>query len=119
MGLKKIAAIPLHQITSQANNLRELIISLANDLRVILISLAELIVRVRNIKEFKDEEQLKIAYGSLHLYAPLAHRMGLYNLKTELEDVSLSIIEPAAYSEIEHKLKETARRRNRIIREFI
>ena len=119
IGLKKIAALPLHQITSQANNFRELIISLANDIRVILISLAELIVRVRNINSFKNEEQLKIAYGSLHLYAPLAHRMGLYNLKTELEDVALSIIETAAYSEIEHKLKETARRRNRIIREFI
>jgi GTP diphosphokinase / guanosine-3',5'-bis(diphosphate) 3'-diphosphatase len=118
-GLKKIAAIPLYQITSQASNLRELIISLANDIRVILISLAEFIVKARNIKGFKDEDQLKIAYGSLHLYAPLAHRMGLYALKTELEDIALSIIEPASYIDIDHKLKETARRRNRIIREFI
>jgi guanosine-3',5'-bis(diphosphate) 3'-pyrophosphohydrolase len=118
-GLRKIDAIPLHQITSQANNFRELIISLANDVRVILINLAELIIRVRNINNFKDEEQLKIAYGSLHLYAPLAHRMGLYSLKTELEDTALSIIEPASYHEIDTKLKETARRRNRYIREFI
>jgi guanosine-3',5'-bis(diphosphate) 3'-pyrophosphohydrolase len=118
-GLRKIASIPLHQITSQANNFRELIISLANDVRVILISLAELIVRVRNIASYKEEEKLKIAYGSLHLYAPLAHRMGLYNLKTELEDFALSVLEPSSYLEIDNKLKETARKRNRFIREFI
>ncbi len=118
-GLRKISSIPLHQITSQANNFRELIISLANDVRVILISLAELIVRVRSIAAYKEDDQLKIAYGSLHLYAPLAHRMGLYSLKTELEDFALSVLEPSSYLDIENRLKETARKRNKYIREFI
>jgi GTP diphosphokinase / guanosine-3',5'-bis(diphosphate) 3'-diphosphatase len=118
-GFRKINSIPLHQIASQASDLRELIVSLANDVRVILIKLAEFVVSARHISNFKDEDQLKLAYGSMHLYAPLAHRLGLYKLKTELEDIALSIIEPDSYLDIDTKLKETARRRNRFIREFI
>ena len=118
-GIKAISSIPLHQTSSQAGNFRELIISLARDVRVILIRLADLLVSMRNLERFNPDEQLKLAFESMHLYAPLAHRLGLYNIKTELEDKALSILEPGAYQMIGQKMKESARKRNRYIRDFI
>ncbi len=118
-GLKAISAIPLHQTSAQAENFRKLIISLARDIRVILIRLSDLIVRTRNISEYSKEDQLRLAYESMQVYAPLAHRLGLYSIKTELEDKALSILEPEAYHSIEQKLRESARKRNKFIKEFI
>jgi GTP diphosphokinase / guanosine-3',5'-bis(diphosphate) 3'-diphosphatase len=118
-GLQKISSIPLHQKTVQAGNLRELIISLARDVRVILIRLVDILVCVRKSEKYSSEEQLKLAFESLYLYAPLAHRLGLYNIKTELEDKALMITEPEAYHQIDQKIKDSARKRNRFIKEFI
>ena len=84
-----------------------------------LIKLADRLHNMRTLDYMKREKQLKIASETVWVYAPLAHRMGLYNIKTELEDLSMKYLEPEAYKDIAHKLSETKRERTRYINEFI
>ncbi|NPA42766.1 MAG: bifunctional (p)ppGpp synthetase/guanosine-3',5'-bis(diphosphate) 3'-pyrophosphohydrolase [Chlorobi bacterium] len=118
-GLTKIKKLPKDKDFSiQAENFRKLILTLNEDVRVILIKIADRLHNMRTMDSMPRHKQEKIASETLYIYAPLAHRMGLYQIKTELEDLSLKYIDPEAYDEIVRKLKETEEDRRRYIEKF-
>ena len=117
-GFSKISGIESMQSSYQAENFRKLLMSLADDIRVILIKLVERLEYMRNLDRVAEKDRLPLASETYFLYAPLAHRLGLYNLKSELEDLALKHLDPDQYEVIETKLKQTAASRNRLIREF-
>ena len=90
-----------------------------SDPRVILIKLADRLHNMRTLDSVKREKQLKISSETVYIYAPLAHRMGLYNIKSEMEDLSMKYMESETYKSIAKKLQETKRERNRYINDFI
>jgi guanosine-3',5'-bis(diphosphate) 3'-pyrophosphohydrolase len=118
-GLTKISGIFDLNSSIQAENFRKLLLTLNDDIRVILIKLADRLHNMRTLDSLKREKQLKIASETMFLYAPLAHRMGLYAMKTEMEDLSLKYTEPEMYKEIAHKLQEKKRERAKFISDFI
>src|ERR1700759_169043 len=118
-GLTKISNVVDVNASRQAENFKKILLTLTDDPRVILIKLADRLHNMRTLDSMKREKQLKIASETVYVYAPLAHRMGLYNIKTELEDLSMKYLEPDAYKEIAQKLSETKRERSRYINEFI
>lgn len=103
---------------SQAENFRKLLLTMASDLRVILVKLAERVYLMRNLSLFSKQEQITVSSETVYLYAPLGHRLGLYKLKSELEDWAMRYLNPDVYQNIEKKLQETEAERNRFIREF-
>ena len=117
-GFSKISGIESMQASYQAENFRKLLLSLAEDVRVILIKLVERLDFMRNLERVEEKERLPLASETYFLYAPLAHRLGFYNLKTELEDLSVKYLEPEQYNQLTEKLRQTASSRNRLIREF-
>lgn len=118
-GLTKISNVIDVNASKQAENFKKILLTLTDDPRVILIKLADRLHNMRTLDSMKREKQLKIASETVYVYAPLAHRMGLYNIKTELEDLAMKYMEPEAYREIARKLAETRRERTRYINEFI
>lgn len=120
-GLTKISTVleETNTSTKQAENFKKILLTLAEDPRVILIKLADRLHNMRTLDSMSREKQLKIASETAFIYAPLAHRLGLYNIKTELEDLSLKFTEPEVYFDIAQKLKESKRERTRYINEFI
>ena len=118
-GLTKISNVMDTNTSQQAENFKKILLTLTDDPRVILIKLADRLHNMRTLDYMKREKQLKIASETIWVYAPLAHRMGLYNIKTELEDLSMKYLEPEAYREIAQRLSETKRERSRYINEFI
>jgi len=119
-GLTKISGIfEQPGISLQAENFKKILMTLSDDVRVILIKLADRLHNMRTLDSVLPEQQLKIASETAYLYAPLAHRMGLYNIKTELEDLSLKYTEPEIYNTITQKLKESEPERQRFINKFI
>lgn len=118
-GLTKISNIVDVNASQQAENFRKILLTLTDDPRVILIKLADRLHNMRTLDSMKLEKQLKISSETIYVYAPLAHRMGLYNIKTELEDLSMKYLEPQTYKEIAQKLSETKRERTKFINEFI
>jgi len=104
---------------SQAENMRNLILTLATDFRVILVKLAERLFLMRRMDELNEQDQIALASEARVIYSPLAHRLGLYRVMSEMEDLSMSVLEKEAYQEIDSKLKANAERRNRFIAEFI
>jgi len=120
-GLTKIATVleETNTSTQQAENFKKILLTLTDDPRVILIKLADRLHNMRTLGSMKKEKQLKIASETAFIYAPLAHRLGLYNIKTEMEDLSLKYTEPDTYFTIARKLKETKKQRNRYIQSFI
>ncbi len=118
-GLTKIANVIDVSGSQQAENFKKILLTLTDDPRVILIKLADRLHNMRTMDSMKREKQLKISSETVYVYAPLAHRMGLYNIKTEMEDLSMKYLEPEAYREIARKLAETRRERTRYINEFI
>jgi len=118
-GLTKITGIFEQTGTSQqAENFRKMLLTLSDDVRVILIKLADRLHNMRTLDSMPPEKQLKIASETAYLFAPLAHRLGLYAIKTELEDLSLKYTEPEVYNTIFEKLKETEHERRRFINKF-
>ncbi len=103
----------------QAEYFKHMIIALAEDMRVILIKLADRLHNMRTLDAMPRDKQLKIASETLTLIAPLAYRMGLYNIKTELEDLSLKYTEPEVYHHLQAQLEETSTDRDRLINRFI
>lgn len=103
----------------QAENFKKVLSTLNSDVRVVLIKMADRLHNMRTLGSMKREKQLKIASETSYIYAPLAHRLGLYKLKTEFMDLCLKILEPSFYQEIARKLQETKRSRNHYINEFI
>jgi GTP pyrophosphokinase len=118
-GLTKIPEVFDENASIQAENFRKMILTISDDLRVVLIKLADRLHNMRTLGSMRADKQLKIASETKFLYAPLAHRLGLYSVKTELEDLSMIYCEPDVYKEIETKLKSTADVRNRFIRRFM
>ena len=118
-GLTKISNVIDTNTSQQAENFKKILLTLTDDPRVILIKLADRLHNMRTLDHMKREKQLKIASETIWVYAPLAHRMGLYNIKTELEDLSMKYMDPEAYRDIARKLAETKRERTRYINEFI
>jgi guanosine-3',5'-bis(diphosphate) 3'-pyrophosphohydrolase len=107
-GLTKIAQVKTEQGASmQAENFRKMLLTLNEDVRVILIKIADRLHNMQTMESMVDYKQAKIASETLYIYAPLAHRLGLYTIKTQLEDLGLKYTEPAVYNEIVSKIKET------------
>ncbi len=118
-GLTKISGMKFSTDSIQAENFRKVLLTLAQDVRVILIKLADRLHNMRTLDSMVRDKQLKIASETLYLYAPLAHRLGLYNIKSELEDHALRFKEPVIYDEISQKLKKGEAVRRRFISRFI
>nr|WP_294903701.1 bifunctional (p)ppGpp synthetase/guanosine-3',5'-bis(diphosphate) 3'-pyrophosphohydrolase [uncultured Lacibacter sp.] len=118
-GLTKISTVVDANSTQQAENFKKILLTLTDDPRVILIKLADRLHNMRTLDSMKREKQLKISSETVYVYAPLAHRLGLYNIKTEMEDLSMKYLEPDTYKEIARKLSETKRERSRYINEFV
>ncbi|MCB0760742.1 MAG: bifunctional (p)ppGpp synthetase/guanosine-3',5'-bis(diphosphate) 3'-pyrophosphohydrolase [Flavobacteriales bacterium] len=118
-GLTKISGVFDHSTSAQAENFRKMLLTLSDDIRVILIKLADRLHNMRTLDSMVREKQLKIASETLFMYAPLAHRLGLYNIKTELEDLSLKYKEPVQYEDIVSKLQKTSAVRTRFINRFM
>ncbi len=118
-GLTKISNVIDTNTSQQAENFKKILLTLTDDPRVILIKLADRLHNMRTMDSMKREKQLKISSETVYVYAPLAHRMGLYNIKTELEDLCMKYMEPEEYKNIAQKLSETKRERTRFINEFI
>lgn len=117
-GLTKIEFIKHQDVSIQTENYRKLLLTLSEDVRVILIKLADRLHNMRTMDFMPSQKQIKIASETLFIYAPLAHRLGLYNIKTELENLSLKYTEPQLYEEILQKLRETKEEREEYIRDF-
>ncbi len=118
-GLTKIPEVFDENTSIQAENFRKMILTISDDFRVVLVKLADRLHNMRTLSSMKPEKQLKIASETKFLYAPLAHRLGLYPVKSELEDLSMKYCEPEVYQQIEGKLKSTQDVRNRFIRRFV
>ena len=117
-GLTKISGVVDANISLQAENFKKILLTLADDVRVILIKLADRLHNMRTIGSMRRDKQLKIASETLFLYAPLAHRLGLHAIKSELEDLSLKCQETEVFEEIQSKLKKTQEVRTRFINHF-
>lgn len=116
-GLTKISQVQKeHNISIQAENFRKMLLTLNDDVRVILIKLADRLHNMQTMDSMAEHKQMKIASETLYIYAPLAHRLGLYNIKTELEDLGLKYTEPHIYHEILSKIKETKEEQDEYIK---
>ncbi len=118
-GLTKISVIFDQHGFVQAENIRKILLTLANDVRVILIKLSDRLHNMRTMDSMPRNKQLKIASETVYLYVPLAHRLGLYSIKTELEDLSLKYSEPKIFKQITLKLSDSKKERDKYINEFI
>ncbi|MBK9418555.1 MAG: bifunctional (p)ppGpp synthetase/guanosine-3',5'-bis(diphosphate) 3'-pyrophosphohydrolase [Flavobacteriales bacterium] len=117
-GLTKISGMQFSTDSIQAENFRKVLLTLAQDVRVILVKLADRLHNMRTLESMARDKQLKIASETIYLYAPMAHRLGLYSIKSELEDLSLKFKEPTVYEEISQKLKKGEAVRKRFISRF-
>ena len=118
-GLTKIPEVFDENASIQAENFRKMILTISDDFRVVLIKLADRLHNMRTLSSMRPDKQLKIASETRFLYAPLAHRFGLYSVKSELEDLSMKYCESELYEDIRSKLKETQEARSRFIRKFV
>lgn len=118
-GLTKISLVQRDwNVSMQAENFRKMILTLNDDVRVILIKLADRLHNMQTMDSMREDKQTKIASETLYIYAPLAHRLGLYNIKTKLEDLGLKYTEPAVYNEIVSKIKETKEEQDAYIKDI-
>jgi GTP pyrophosphokinase len=119
-GLTKISGIFDNKTQSlQAENFRKMLLTLSDDVRVILIKLADRLHNMRTLESMTKEKQLKISSETAYLYAPLAHRLGLYSIKTELEDLAFKFTEPEIYGTIVQMIKESEADRKKFINRFM
>jgi GTP diphosphokinase / guanosine-3',5'-bis(diphosphate) 3'-diphosphatase len=118
-GLTKISGVFDYNSSLQAENFRKMLLTLADDVRVILIKLADRLHNMRTMDFMPRDKQLKISSETVYLYAPLAHRLGLYTMKSELEDLSMKYMEPETYKSIARQLNEKRTERENFIRDFI
>jgi len=118
-GLTKISGVFDYGSSQQAENFRKMLLTLSDDVRVILIKLADRLNNMRTLGSMPRNKQLKIASETMYLYAPLAHRLGLYAIKSELEDLYLKYTDTEAYKDIVKKINESRSYRNKFIKTFI
>ena len=117
-GLTKISGFSEQDISSQAENFRKMLLTISDDVRVILIKLADRLHNMQTLDSMPRLKQQKIGSETLYIYAPLAHRLGLYSIKTELEDLGLKYTEPEMYKDIARQLNETKKARIQYIQRF-
>ncbi|WP_435133355.1 RelA/SpoT family protein [Formosa sp. A9] len=119
-GLTKISSMQkdMEDVSLQAENFRKMLLTLNDDVRVIIIKIADRLHNMQTMDSMRPDKQIKIASETLYIYAPLAHRIGLYNIKTELEDLGLKYTEPEVYFDILNKIKESKEEQDAYIREF-
>ncbi len=118
-GLTKISSLKKDRdISLQAENFRKMLLTLNDDVRVIIIKIADRLHNMQTMDSMRADKQVKIASETLYIYAPLAHRIGLYNIKTELEDLGLKYTEPEVYKDILEKIKESKEEQDDYIERF-
>ncbi|MBP2830557.1 bifunctional (p)ppGpp synthetase/guanosine-3',5'-bis(diphosphate) 3'-pyrophosphohydrolase [Aquimarina sp. U1-2] len=118
-GLTKISSLKKDRdISLQAENFRKMLLTLNDDVRVIIIKIADRLHNMQTMDAMRPDKQVKIASETLYIYAPLAHRIGLYNIKTELEDLGLKYTEPEVYKDILEKIKESKEEQDAYIERF-
>ncbi len=118
-GLTKISHLSKDQnISVQAENFRKMLLTLNDDVRVILIKIADRLHNMQTMEAMPQHKQVKISSETLYIYAPLAHRLGLYNIKTELEDLGLKYTEPEVFNDIYTKITESKEEQNKYIKDF-
>ena len=118
-GLTKISHLKKDKnISLQAENFRKMLLTLNDDVRVIIIKIADRLHNMQTMDSMPEYKQVKIASETLYIYAPLAHRIGLYNVKTELEDLSLKYTEPQRYESLKEKIEETKEAQETYIKSF-
>lgn len=117
-GLTKISVMNHQNISVQSENYRKLLLTLSEDFRVILIKIADRLHNMRTLESMAPSKQRKIASETVYIYAPLAHRLGLYNIKSELEDLSLKYNNPEVFNEITTKLESAEANRKKYVEEF-
>lgn len=118
-GLTKISGVMGSDTSQQAESFRKMILTLADDVRVILIKIADRLHNMRTLASMPEHKQVKIASETLYIYAPLAHRMGLHAIKTELEDLSMKYEHPEEYEVIDKKIEAYERQFSALFEEFI
>ncbi len=118
-GLTKIRGVFEYGTSAQAENFRKMLFTLSEDVRVILIKLADRLHNMRTLESMPRNKQLRVSSETIYLYAPLAHRLGLNAIKTELEDLYLRFTDPPIFEEITNKIAETKASRNRFIKQFV
>ncbi|WP_230680100.1 RelA/SpoT family protein [Pontibacter rufus] len=117
-GLTKISGVFDYGSSQQAENFRKMLLTLSDDVRVILIKLADRLHNMRTLDSMPRHKQLKIASETMYLYAPLAHRLGLYAIKSELEDLYLKYTDTDTYKDISNKIRQTRAARSKFIKDF-
>ena len=118
-GLTKISNLQTNKdVSLQAENFRKMLLTINDDVRVIIIKIADRLHNMQTMDSMRPDKQVKIASETLYIYAPLAHRIGLYNIKTELEDLGLKYTEPDVYNDIARKMKETKEEQDKYIADF-
>lgn len=118
-GLTKISKLSKEQdVSIQAENYRKMLLTLHDDVRVILIKIADRLHNMQTLDSMRPEKQVKISSETLFIYAPLAHRLGLYNIKTELEDLGLKYTEPEVYDDIKNRISESKEEQEEYIKSF-
>lgn len=120
-GLTKISSLSKEQdmdVSLQAENFRKMLLTLNDDIRVIIIKIADRLHNMQTMDSMREDKQIKIASETLYIYAPLAHRIGLYNIKSELEDLGLKYLETDTYNDILYKIKESKEEQDKYIEEF-
>jgi len=119
-GVTKLGNIDFKTVEDyQAENLRKMFLVMAKDIRVVLIKLADRLHNMRTIQVLRRDKQLRIAKETLEIYAPLAHRLGIYHMKRELEDLAFKVLEPDMYYEIRRRVRKKLPEREAIIKEAI
>ena len=117
-GLTKIRKVIDNQSVVQAEAFRKILLTLSDDIRVIFIKIADRLHHIRTIENYSDKKQIKIVTEAINVYVPLAHRLGLYNIKTELEDLTLKYTQPDVYNNILNKIALTEKKRIQFITKF-
>ena len=118
-GLTKISSLKKDKdVSLQAENFRKMLLTLNDDIRVIIIKIADRLHNMQTMDSMQPDKQVKIASETLYIYAPLAHRIGLYSIKTELEDLSLKYTEPDVYNDILNKIRESKEEQDAYIHDF-
>lgn len=118
-GLTKISSLDTEMdVSLQAENFRKMLLTLNEDVRVIIIKIADRLHNMQTMESMRPDKQVKIASETLYIYAPLAHRIGLYNIKTELEDLGLKYTEPEVYNDILEKMEESKEEQDAYIKSF-
>ncbi|MBC2845679.1 RelA/SpoT family protein [Winogradskyella flava] len=118
-GLTKISSLKKDMdVSLQAENFRKMLLTLNEDVRVIIIKIADRLHNMQTMDSMRPDKQVKIASETLYIYAPLAHRIGLYNIKTELEDLGLKYTEPEVYNDIAEKMQESKEEQDAYIKSF-